>query len=195
MTSKERIKATFAGEKADRIPIWLMFPFESEPIAADVYNRESYREIVKWVVGQTDFIERNTVNTDFLINTKGVINIDFLFNHPEVHKSREIKQKGRDRITIDRIEYKDFTLQKSVGEIDGQRQVEPYVRNIEDIGKITKMPYQIPEIDFDFFRKRAERLGDKGLHGILLIDPISIIHDICSETDFTIWPHASTNRF
>ena len=94
MTSRDRLLASFRGQKPDRVPIWMMFPFESEPFAADVYNLESYQEVVPWVVARTDFIERNAVNTDFLLEKRGAVNIDFLFNHPDVKKTRQVRREG-----------------------------------------------------------------------------------------------------
>jgi hypothetical protein len=165
MTSRERLRAVFNHKIPDRVPIWLLFPYEREPIAADVYSEESYQEVVRCVLENTDFIERNTLNVEFLGAKPGSSVVDFVFHHPAVHKSSEFTEKGQ-----------------------------PYLTDLNDLSMIMGLPYEVPEVDLAPFRDRAERLGDRGLHGILIIDPISVFHDLCSETDFLIWSFTETVR-
>ncbi len=188
MTSKQRLSAVFTGKQPDRVPIWMMYPYEEEPFAADVHNEESYRDAVELVKQKTDFIERNATNTDFLIGKEaGQANVDYLFNHPEVEKTEEHRIKGKRKTIIHRVSYRNIEFEKKIVTTEGRTTVEPYLKRIEDLYGILEMPYQLPVIDLSSYRARAERLGENGLHGIQCIDPISVFHDLCSEVDFTLW--------
>jgi len=166
----------------------MMFPYESEPFAADVYNEESYRDVAELVRKETDFIERNATNTDFLVGKEtGLANVDFLFNHSDVEKTTEYHANGKTHTTVHRVRYRDTILEKKIATTGESTRVEPYLKRIEDVERIVEMPYEVPAIDLGPYRARAERLGEDGLHGIQCIDPISVFHDICSEVDFTMW--------
>ena len=201
MTSKERLMTVFSHRIPDRIPIWLSFPFESEPFTADVNNLACYREVTEQVRKHQDFIERNAVNTDFLGDTGSLgraadaNGIDFLFHHPEVSRFRiEEAGQGMRRVTR-RVQYRDVTLEQITLTEQGRTQVIPYLSDVSDIEKIMEFPYEIPTIDMGMYRKKAENLGDRGLHGIMIIDPLSVLHDNSSETDFSIWALTHTALF
>ncbi len=49
------------------------------------------------------------------------------------------------------------------------------------------MPYEKPEIKFDKFQSESVQLENNGLYGVQCIDPISVLHDLCSEEDFIVW--------
>jgi hypothetical protein len=194
MTSRERLRAVFNHKIPDRVPIWLLFPYEREPIAADVYSEESYQEVVGCVLENTDFIERNTLNVEFLGAKPGSSVVDFVFHHPAVHKSSEFTEKGDSRIVSETVHYGGRVFRKAVIQEQGRTRVQPYLTDLNDLSMIMGLPYEVPEVDLAPFRDRAERLGDRGLHGILIIDPISVFHDLCSETDFLIWSFTETVR-
>ncbi len=95
MKSKERLQTVFKNLKPDKIPIWMMFPFKTEPYAADVYNSKSYDDVSSYIKNNTDFIERSATNVDFL-NTPDIskkYSIDFIFNHPGIRKESRFYQK------------------------------------------------------------------------------------------------------
>lgn len=195
MTSKERLTAVFNRKQPDRVPIWMMFPYESEPIAADVYNEASYKEVAEQVRNSTDFIERNALNVEYLGSRENKAVVDFLFHHPEVITEESTETDGPISITTKRVEYGNLRWEKRF-RMEGERtKVIPYVKEPQDIRDIARLPYEIPGIDFSTFRKKAENLGHRGLHGILVIDPISTLHDICDESDFTMWAYTETALF
>jgi uroporphyrinogen-III decarboxylase len=195
MTSQERLRAVFTHQAPDRVPIWLLFPYESEPIAADVYSEPSYRDVARRAREQTDFIERNTLNMEYLGSRPGSSVVDFLFHHPEVHKSTEVAEAGGARTMAETVRWGENTvLRKAVVQEAGRSHVEPYLGRLDDLERIVGLPYDIPEVDMVPFRRKAERLGHHGLHGILIIDPISVFHDLCSETDFLVWAFTETAR-
>jgi uroporphyrinogen-III decarboxylase len=189
LTSKERLAAVFNHQLPDRVPVWMMFPFEKESIAADVHTDPSYQDVTKLVVEKTDFIERNTLNVEYVGAEKGGTTVDFLFNHPEVDV--DISNDGRSYRK--QVEYNNIKFEKSVLYKDDGTSVSSYLKDIGDIYNIMDLPYEIPRVDLKPYLRKAENLGDKGLHGILIIDPISVFHDICGEMDFIIWASESTS--
>jgi hypothetical protein len=194
MTSQQRLRAVFAQETPDRVPIWLLFPYESEPIAADVYSEPSYRDVAQRVREQTDFIERNTLNMEYLGARPGSSVVDFLFHHPAVHKSVEVVESNGRRSVAESVRCGGTVLRKAVVQEAGHSHVEPYLCCLDDLQLVMDLPYEAPEVDLEPFRRKAERLGHRGLHGILVIDPISVFHDLCSETDFLVWSFTETYR-
>lgn len=194
MTSRERLCAVFDHEIPDRVPIWLLFPYESEPIAADVYTEETYREVARWAREHTDFIERNTLNLEYLGARPGSSVVDFVFHHPSVRKESTEASAGGRRVVSESVHWGNRTLRKAVVRQAGGTRVQPYLSDLGDLDWIAGLPYDTPTVDLQPFRAKADRLGDRGLHGISIVDPISVFHDLCSETDFLVWSFTETDR-
>jgi hypothetical protein len=194
MTSRERLRTVFDRKIPDRVPIWLLFPYEQEPIAADVYAEESYREVSRWVREHTDFIERNTLNVDYLGAKPRSSVVDFVFHHPAVRKRSRVAGRGDRRTVSETVRFGGRELQKAVVREPGRTRVQPYLSDLGDLSWVMNLPYDIPTVDLRPFRRKAVRLGERGLHGISIIDPISVFHDLCSETDFLVWSFTETDR-
>lgn len=183
MTSKERLAAAFDKKGTpDTVPIWMMFPFEQEPFAADVHNASCYDEVTRLVVERTDFIERNALT------------VDLCFSHPELVRERKENATEYGKNFSETISYRGVTFEQSLTKNRNGTTRRPFLRDIDELDALMEIPYQVPEVQMGPYREKARALGDKGLHGIQLIDPISVFHDICSETDFALWCYTHTDK-
>ncbi len=182
MTSRERLTAVFENRTPDRIPIWLMFPFQSEPFAADVYNLECYAPVIPTLREHTDFIERNAVQ------------LDPVFNHPEVRKRKDEQRRGNNIIQREIVEYGDSCFESSLAVEGGSRKRSFYLKDIDELDKLMNLPWETPKAVLEPYISRSKELGHNGVSGVTLVDPISAFHRLCSETEFTLWCYTHTAK-
>lgn len=187
MTGRQRLKSVFDRQRPDRIPIWCIFPYESDKCYTDIYNIDSYKSLAEYARHNTDFIERYTINNNDIVSM-------VLFNHPEIEKLCIEENLPEYRRVVNTVRYGGIELSKVVTTYHGGRTVqENYVKDIEDIYKFMELPYEMPVIDLEPYRENTKRLGEAGLPGIFFEDAFSMFHHICSEEDSVLWAYTETN--
>jgi len=174
MTSKERLTRLFAGKDIDRIPIWLLFPYFKSPVYANIFEIPEYTAILPYILQNTDTIERHFFNTGFCFSA-----------HPDVITERESIQTPDGFINRSIIRWKDLALTASYTK-DKITETENYVKEPEDILHLLEFPYMPVQLDYSLFRNNEIQMGENGMMGVNLPDPLSMLHDICSETDFVL---------
>lgn len=178
MNSKERLLRLFNGEKIDRIPVWLLFPYHRLGCYVDVYNEPSYKEIVKVKEKYTDIFDRRSFPAGFCLSASPEINVDVVS-----------KKKNGKLIQTTTASYKDIVLRGEV--VDSGEGVpsrtEYMVNSIDDLEKILEMPYKPPQPDLSSFFKEEKELGDRGVMMASTGDPLGILYHLCKIEDFAIW--------
>ena len=177
MTSKERLTRLFAGKDIDRIPIWLLFPYFKSPAYANIFEIPEYTAILPYIMENTDTIERHFFNTGFCFSA-----------HSDVITERENIKTADGFINRSVIRYKDLALSASFtkGKIT---ETENYIKEPEDILRVLEFPYAPVQLDYSLFKKNEIEMGENGMMGVNLPDPLSALHDICSETDFALFAY------
>jgi len=175
MTSKERLTRLFEGKDIDRIPVWLLFPYFISPSYADIYNLPDYKPILEQVSSCTDTIERMDINTGFCFNA-----------NPSVNFAKRNYTEDGYHIEEQTVSYKDIKLRKAVKRGPSGIEIENYIKTEDDIDRILSLPYKPAEPDTELFNKRRDEFGERGLMGISYSDPISVLHGLCTETEFLL---------
>jgi uroporphyrinogen-III decarboxylase len=187
MNSRERLLRVLDHKDVDRVPIWCMFPYVEQwrkgSAWADVYNTESYRDLAYYIKSHTDFIERDAVP------------LPVLFNHPDIRYEKE-NYSGRDgQRILEKIKYRDIEfVRETTVRRDGQRSFQNLIKDIDQLSLLLELPYQAPDIDMLWYRKRRETLGDSGIYCPVFEDAFSIFCAICNESDAAIWAFTDTDK-
>ena len=183
MTSRERLTRLFDGEDIDRVPIWLLFPYFPSPSYADIWHNPSYRPVLQRVYDCTDIIERRHFDVGFCFN-----------RHPDIHcEHREAVEDGNtlsERI----VRHGDVVLRSSVTRGAGRSSVVPFVEDIGDLDRLLAMPFGPAKPAVDGFLEEEDEFGDRGLMAVDLGDPLSVLHGLCSGTDFVLWCYEETAK-
>ena len=181
MTGKDRLTRLFNGKEIDRVPIYLLFQDYAAPFYTDVWSIPVYKPIVARVYETNDFIDRRVFDLGFCYNS-----------HPGIEKVTDTQIDGDVQITTTRVGCGDVWLEKSVIKTSDSTTREPYIKEPSDLGKILELPYRQPQPVTAWFFDEAARFGDRGLMGVRLDDPISLLHGLCDETEFTVLCYTET---
>ena len=177
MTSKERLTRLFAGKDIDRIPIWLLFPYFRSPSYANIREIPEYAQILPFIMKNTDTIERHHFSTGFCFS-----------GHPEIAWAEESAQTQSGCVSRSVIRYRDLALSREVKR-GAKMEIIAFVKEPEDIMRALEFPYSPVEIDYSTFKKNEIEMGENGMMGVDLPDPLSQLHSICDETDFVLFAY------
>ena len=183
MTGKERLLRLFNGKDLDRVPIWLLFPYFSSKAYANIFEAESYKSIIGKIYKHTEIIDRRSFDTGFCFNT-----------HPDIKSETRNYRENGDIVSEHVISCKGIELKSTVRRTGENTAVESFVKDINDLDRILSLPYLPPKPDTAKFMLECAELGERGLMGVDLADPLSILHSICSETDFCIFTITDTGK-
>ncbi|MCX7795267.1 MAG: uroporphyrinogen decarboxylase family protein [bacterium] len=178
LSSKERLSRLFEKKDIDRVPIWLLFPYHPIGCYVDVYKISCYRPVLDAVERYgVDILDRRNFYTGFCFSVS-----------PEIKRAKEIIEGENEIIVKERIFYRDISLEQERVIKGGRSKItEPFVKDIEDLDKILRFPYEPPRPDVNVFFKEKEELGDRGLMMVDIGDPLGVLFHLCSIEDFCIW--------
>lgn len=173
LTSHERLTRLFAGQEIDRCPVWLLFPYFRSAAYADIWKMPLYDTVLPEIYARTDTIERyDRFDMGFCGS-----------HHPDIKQWSETRLQNGEIKRMTTVSCGEITLTKSI--VTGEKTIlEPFVKEPDDLLKILQMPYESAQQDYTEFRQQEKELGEHGLMGINLIDPLSYLHSVCSETGF-----------
>ena len=195
MNSKERLLAAFRGEEVDRVPIWLRegFPVLTEPAEAD--DRQNgwqaeprYRELHAYVTPHADAFAGWGIGS---LNRLLVIPSRYVRN--EVVS--ESPDRRRTRITIDTPGGPLTSDREAVrGQATGW-QLDPPVKNEEDLRKLASVPFEINPDEIAAARKRYHEAREKYGGQVLLKGGVSsCIVCISGAMDFKMFLEFSLTK-
>lgn len=182
MNSRERLTRLFAGREIDRIPIWLLAPYHKVEYYADIYNNQSYSEVVRYIERYCDTFDRRDYDFGFCCNG----NPDIIKEH---YKQYRAAGTGLDGNTVEEgviLRYKDFALNKYVSKGENGSKVKYFVEDIDDLSKILEIPYIPARPDVSSYEREKEELGDKGLMMTSIFDPLGVLYHLMSAEEFSI---------
>lgn len=183
LTGKERLTRLFKGQEIDRIPIWLQFPYFVSPYYANIFEISSYKPILDDIYRYTEIIDRQLFDTGFAFS-----------GHPDIRKELRHYKDNSFSVSETIISYKDVELKSTVKKSADSTVIEPFIKKIEDLEKILQLPYLPPRPNLNEFLSKGNELGDRGLMGVDLKDPLSVLHDLCDESEFTIYIHTEFEK-
>lgn len=178
LTSRERLLLALQRKEPDRVPIWMLYPRDSLPYYADVYNEPTYAPVIPYIREQTDWLDRRNFERP-----------PFFTAAAEVQ--HEIIEDGDYTITRDTINTPRGPLVKQVRR-HKNGSIAPgdsfnYFRSLDDIEKALSIPYEPFYPSLDEFHDAAKRLGDDGVMMGDFGTPISALYHACGTEDFAIW--------
>jgi len=178
LSSRERLLKVLKGEKIDRVPISL-YEFDG---FYDSWIREysEYKEILDYAKGKTDKMyfwspEWKGINQFYLTPIE-----------KKMLKTEEWQDGNRRYVRI--------TIQTPRGELQSIRveakgihtvwEKEHFCKSIEDAKKFLSIPYSAVFPDVSGFREADRRLGDEGILMVDLLDPVGMVAELFSFSDF-----------
>lgn len=176
LTSKERLLRHFAGKPVDRFPIWLLFPWHNLPCYTDVWNKPCYQPIMKRILaGDVDSFDRRGVNRGIAYNA-----------NPDIKIEHVVRQQGRNIVHEDIMHTPNGTFTKHISRGGDGADVKFYVDDPQQLYDIMKIPYVAPKPDIELLHREREEFGDNGLFMMDVGDPLSVLYELMSATDFSM---------
>ena len=182
LSSRQRLTRLFEGKDIDRIPFWLLFNKYQSHTYAGCFD-SSYKHVLKRIYEHSEFIERMTFDTGFCYTSYPGVNT----------KKSEYFENGYN-VAETSITYKDIKLTKKTKHGIDSVSVDNFVTDVRGLDTVLRLPYREPLLDLSRFIAEKERLGNGGLMGVELADPISVLHDLCDETHFVLLAYEETEK-
>lgn len=176
LTSRDRLLRHFAGKPVDRFPIWLLFPWHNMPCYTDVWNNPCYQPIIKRILaGDVDSFDRRGVNRGIAYNA-----------NPDIKIEHVVRQQGRNIVHEDIMHTPKGTFTKHISRGGDGADVKFYVDDPQQLYDLMSIPYVAPKPDIALLHKEREEFGDNGLFMMDAGDPLSVLYELMSATDFSM---------
>jgi uroporphyrinogen-III decarboxylase len=177
LTSRERLLRFFSGQPIDRIPIWLLAPFHPLGCYADIYNLPCYEPIVRRIErGDCDTFDRRGCYGHFLYTADPDLNLVREMNSRNGIPHEETHITWRGRILRSRTHRLSKAQQYRTWFIDDPAQLD----------LLLQIPYVPVRPDLGRYRRERAELADRGLYMLDLGDPLGVLYNLMSATDFSM---------
>ena len=208
MTSRELVIKTINLEKTERVPVTLYW---LNPFARGWESRDpSYSRLLEFAreyqdtfafapIGDPNFtyyLEATKEKQDpFVYN--GIGNLGVFFSSTDGIK-HEVKKtvKERNNILFETTIETSKGILHSIDRVDKDVattwQMGPLIKDIKDVEKILSLPYVPLKLDLSQFLTAEKELGDKGIMGLSMPDPLGAVVPLFNYSEFLI--QSFTNR-
>ncbi len=173
MNSRERLTKLFAGEKIDRVSIWLLSPYHDVDYYSKIYRNENYAKLIPYIEEYCDVLDRRNYNQGFCYNDNFTVETVETFS-----------EKGSKITTT--ATYGDLKFEKYIDRTSGSAKLKYFVSEADELLEILKVPYKMPLPDISLYEAEKAQLGDKGLMMMDLGDPLQPLYHLMSAEDFSI---------
>lgn len=209
MSSRELIIKTINLEKTERVPVtiyWL------NPFARGWENRDpSYSRLLEFARGYQDtfvFAPIGDSNFTYYLEAtkeiqdpfvyKGIGDLGIFFSSSDKIR-RKIKKtiKGNNVLFETAIETSKgilHSIDRVNKNIATTWQVEPFIKEIKDVDKILSLPYLPLKLDLSQFLITEKELGDRGIMGLSMPDPLGAVVPLFNYSDFLIQSFTNKNK-
>jgi hypothetical protein len=182
MNARERLFAVLNGERTDRTPIWLLFPYHKTSYYADVRNLPVYATVLQASEKYAITLDRR--------------NPEIKLFHPEVKEWRETSEDGAARVERSWIEYKGKRL---CAEVMRQREGTTVKRLLccdDDLEFFCSLPVNLDpasitaELDRQlptYLKERDEFPVEYGAMMLDLGEPINILYLSSQLEEYAMW--------
>ena len=201
MTSRELIIKTINLEKTERVPVTLYW---INPFARGWESKDpSYSRLLKFAkeyqdtfafasIGDSNFtyyLEATKEKQDPFVY-KGVGNLGVFFSSPDGIKHEVRKTAKGNNILFETVIETSKGILHSIDRVNKNVattwQVEPLIKKIKDVEKILSLPYVPLKIDLSQFLTAEKELGDKGIMGLSMPDPLGAAVPLFNYSEFLI---------
>ncbi len=182
MTHRERLLAVLRGDRVDRVPIWLLFPYAPAPYYTDVRANPHYRP----VMGLAD-------RYALTLNRRGLGAGLFA---PEVRQGHEDTTDGPWRVRRQWIEYRGRRLWAEQRTGPGPAQIKKLLETEDDLHVYCSLPLNTDpariaaDLEAQLPRYLAERDAFPPEAGAMMLDlgePIGPLYGSANLTEYPVW--------
>ncbi|NLF39508.1 hypothetical protein GX586_08685, partial [bacterium] len=182
MTNRERLLAVLDGRAADRVPIWLLFPYHTTGYYVDVRTNPCYTRIYEASKACAVMLDRR--NPRVPMWTPDVSERDDSFVDDGWHVSRHTVSCGG------------ITLHSDRREKNGDTAVRKLIDNEHDLEQFLQIPVEVDKgrieaaLDAQLPRYLAERAEFPIEYGAMMLDlgePIGQLYSHANLTEYPIW--------
>lgn len=189
MTPRERLFAALEGQPTDRVPVWLLFPYDRVGDCVDVAAHPHYAPVVE--AAKTSAITLNRRVLPVPVHT------------PEVHRRTLELEEGGWRIARQYVEYRGVALYSEDRRRPGERATKRLLDSDEDLRRYAEFPVELDPhvietaLDGLMPRYRHEKDAFPAHLGAMMLDlgePIAHLHRNANPEAYARWSGSrSTN--
>ena len=174
--------AVLEGNPADRVPMWLLFPYHPIGCYVDVRTRPGYRPVFEASKERAIMLNRRNLHVPVF--------------SPEVARCHESLTEDGWQITRDHVEWKDIRLFSETRRRDGEVRIKKLIENEDDLLAFCRLPVNTDraairsELEKQMPRYQQEKQEFPMEYGAMMLDlgePIGTLYSSSNLTEYPIW--------
>jgi len=182
MTNRERLLAFLSGDALDRVPIWLLFPYDTVPYYADVWHIPAYKPITELGLERAVWLNRRGFGVP-------------LFKPSVEHTTEELEENGV-RIKRSTLRCGAISLSEETRVCGDRTDIEKLISSEEDFAKFAQLPLETDRdvihktLDAQIARFHAEKAEFPSHLGSMMAslgEPIGDLYGRSKLEELAIW--------